>query len=73
MNRKYQNNQEIINTKGIKMEGAYEFYKIRIIRKAKPNKNDIYINYYVAVYYKKEDTYGITWIMTEKTIDEIAE
>ena len=71
MTRKYQNGQEIINKKGLKFLGEYDFYKIVINRKEKPRKTDTCIRYHCGVYMKKDDEYGQSWILNETTIDKI--
>lgn len=71
--RKYENDFEIINTKGIKFLGEYDFHKIVIHRKEKANKKDTCIKYRCGVYMSKEDNWAQSWILDEPFIDKIVE
>ena len=73
MERKYQNGQEIVNKKGVKFLGEYDFYKIVIKRKEKSTKTDTCVRYNCSVYMKKDDEYGQSWVLKETTIDKVVE
>ena len=71
--RKYENGFEVINTKGVKFLGEYDFYKIVIWRKEKPNKKDTCVKYLCHVYMKKDDTWPQSWVLRETFIDKLVE
>ena len=69
MDRKYENGFTIINN-----SSKYNFYKIRVCRKAMKKKSDTYIRYECDVWYKgREDSRPMLMIISEQTIDEILE
>ena len=64
--RKYQNRQELKVVK----TNAYNFSKIIIIRKEKSSKQQPEIKYLCHVYLEN-GTDPMSWIITEKRIDEL--
>lgn len=68
--RKYKKGAEIINTKGFKIGGVLDYYKLVIGRKEKPRKTDVCVRY-VCYIYDNNGNFRGCFILKETTIDEM--